>query len=84
MSWIFALAIGLILLSVFCFTSSGALGVDGSDGTIAAFITGLVLLLVGLLTFQFAVQTEVNCYRDGGQVVNTQCVIVKGAVNGND
>ena len=86
MSWIFTLAIALIILAVFCIGSGFGMASDsgGAGEVLAAYFCGVVLLVVGLLTFQSSVMNEVNCYRDGGQVIDTQCMVVKGAVNGND
>lgn len=86
MSWIFALALGLVIFGVLCLASSVGVAVDDGGGGVVgvAVIFGVMLLAAGLLTFQSATMNEVNCYRDGGQVIDTQCMVVKGAVNGND
>lgn len=70
MSWVFTLALICIwaaLLLMVPFEESGG----------ASAVLAIPAILLGLFLYHLSVVTEVNCYRDGGQVVNTQCMVVK-------
>lgn len=86
MSWIFALAFVVLVLSILSFTSAASFITEGAEAGLVttAMTCGIVLILVAAALHHGAVMGEVNCYRDGGSMIDTQCMVVKGAVNGND
>ncbi len=73
MSWLFFGAFVLLIIGL------GLFGVASSEPDILGgfYVLALALIAGGLFIYHWGVVGEVNCYRDGGQMISSQeCVVI--------
>ena len=76
MTLTFVLAWVLLILALISAAAFGAFS-DAGDSDAFSALVGVVLFTCGaLFMFNLSTTVERDCYHAGGQVVNTQCVVV--------
>lgn len=76
MTWVFVLAWALLILALLSAAAFGAFADAGDSDAFSALI-GVVFFTAGAVgLFNFSTTVELSCYHAGGDVVNTQCVVI--------
>ena len=76
MTLIFVLAWVLLILAMISAAAFGAF-LDTGDSDAFSALIGVVLFTAGaLFLFNLSTTVERDCYHAGGDVVNTQCVVI--------
>ena len=75
MTWVF---VGAYVLLLFAFIGAMIFGDTGGEPgqTTGGFFIMVVFAVVSLGVFNIATTVERDCYHAGGDVVNTQCVVI--------
>jgi len=76
MTWVFVGAWVLLILAMISAAAFGAFLDTGDSDAFSALIGVVLFIAVSLYLFSFATTVERDCYHAGGQVVNTQCVVI--------